>query len=375
MSDIERCPACGVPRIISGSFEWTDGGIISIKHSPKARMVFYESGNIDNVFRGIEELIGVPIEHIAVERKRRDTRRFMERVFPELIERLGTILGEERPDRVSSIEPARLEEVLEIGAVSNRQATAIGTAYGYGRIRFSDLWELWDAFPWRTQIIRNPYSVIFFSADMLATVEAFEQRDLQVRYEEVSDDTFLLATVPGEHPIELAERLKRRSYDVKAGDITFETCAECGVPVSVGLCRWDLDAGTITDPETGRRMAFFDPAAIDTVFEDLEAELGEDVPEAIIEAQRRYGKLSMSAENWRRSGYDFKSWNATRGLGNMTAFKADSKQVSLTLANPSMHLAMVGMAKALYELAWGAESSTHEWHRTDEGDLVIHIEL
>jgi hypothetical protein len=49
--------------------------------------------------------------------------------------------------------------------------------------------------------------------------------------------------------------------------------------------------------------------------------------------------------------------------------------MTLTLENPSMHLAMVGMAIALYELAWGAETSTHEWHRTDDGDLVITVNL
>jgi hypothetical protein len=77
MADIEQCESCGVPKLIKGVFSWEDSGIISISYSPGARMVFYESGNIDNIFRGMEELIGIPIEHIVTERKRRDTRRFM----------------------------------------------------------------------------------------------------------------------------------------------------------------------------------------------------------------------------------------------------------------------------------------------------------
>src|SRR5450756_1345806 len=85
MSELEICKTCGVPRMISTVFSWGDNGVISISHSPKARMAFYESGNIDNIFRGVQDLIGVPIEHIVMERKRRDTRRFMERVFPEQI--------------------------------------------------------------------------------------------------------------------------------------------------------------------------------------------------------------------------------------------------------------------------------------------------
>ncbi len=375
MPEMEVCKTCHVPSIISSMFNWDDNGIISISGSPKASMVFYESDNIDNMFRGLEDVIGVPIEHIVMERKRRDTRKFMERVFPEKIERLATILGGEKVDKVSSVDAGLRQEILEIGDMVNSQATSIGMVYGYGDIKFSSLWEFWDRFPWRTQIIRKPYSMIFFSADMLATVEAFEQRDMRVKYEKVWEDIYLMSTVPGEHPIELADRMKRKSFEVKPGDISHDRCPECGVPAPVARCKWDLQEGTIIDSDTERRMAFFDPAAMDIVFDDLEAELGESVPEAIIEAQRRTWKLSMSLDNWKRSGYDFKSHAAIRGLGNITAFKADEKRLALTVENPSMHLAMVGMAIALYELAWGAENSTHEWHRTDDGDLVITVEL
>jgi hypothetical protein len=374
MSRTEVCKKCGVPRTITSMFNWENNGIISIAGT-KARMVFYESDNIDNVFKGVEELIGAPIEHIVMERKRRDTRKFMERVLPEPIERLGAIFNGTKLDRVSSVDPVMKSRVLEIGEAFTTAATSIGMVYGYGDIRFSKLWQLWDTFPWRTQIIRKPYSVIFFSADMLAAVEAFERRDMAVEYEEVADDVYLFSAIPGEHPIELANRLKRKTFEIKAGDITHERCPECNVPLMVARCKWDLELGTIVDPDTRRRMAFFDPAAIDTVFDDLEAELGEAVPEAIIEAQRRYGKHLMSQGNYRRSGYDFKTTVSTRGLGNITAFKADNKRLSLTMENPSMHLGMVGMIIALYELAWGAETSTHEWRRTDDGDLVVTVEL
>jgi len=375
MVEIAQCESCGVPRLISEVFKWEDSGIISISYSPGARMVFYESGNIDNVFRGVEEQIGIPIEHIVMERKRRDTRKFMERVFSQEAERLASIMGGKSIDRVSAVQPERRQEILDLGATVNTQATTIGMVYGYGDIKFSDLWELWESFPWRTQIIHNPYSVIFFSADMLATVEAFEQKDMRVKYEKVGSDVYLLAVHPGEHPMELKERLKRKTYEIKSGDISHELCPGCGIPLDVARCRWDLEEGIIVDPLTGRRMALFDPAAMDAVFDDLEAELGESVPDAIIEAQRRYGKRSMSADSWRRSGYDFKSWAALRGLGNITHFKADEKRLTLTLENPSMHLSLVGMAQALYELAWGAESSTSDWHHTDNGDLVINVML
>ena len=375
MPELEVCKTCGVPSVISTILSWGDNGIISVSYSPKARMVFYESVDIDNVFRGVERLIGEPIEQIVMERRRRDTRKFMERVFPEEIERMSSFLGEDRVGEVSSVEPSKRHEMPKTGELLFSPAITFGTVYGYGDIRYSELWEFWDTSPWRNQIICNPYSIIFFSADMLATVEAFEQRDMRIKYEKICDDVYLISALPGEHPIELADRLKRKIYETKPGDISYECCPECGVPQDVARYRWNLEEGTIIDPNTGRRMAFFDPAAVDLVFEDLKAELGESVPEAIIEAQRHYAKLSMSGESWRRSGFDFKAWAAMRGLGNITAFKSDEKRLTLTLENPSMHLAVVGMAIALYELAWNTYCSTHEWHITDDGDLVITLEL
>src|SRR4030042_2394070 len=107
MTKIGVCESCGVPKLISSVFSWDDNGIISISYSPGARMVFYESENIDNIFRGVEELIGLSIEHIVMERKRRDTRRFMARVLAKEIETLASIIGEGHRGRLSSVDPER----------------------------------------------------------------------------------------------------------------------------------------------------------------------------------------------------------------------------------------------------------------------------
>jgi hypothetical protein len=373
MSEIEICGSCHVPRMIAGVFNWDDNGVISIAGNPDGRMVFYESGNIDSIIHGVGELIGVTIEHIAIERKRRDTRRFMEGIFADAIEKVQKLKGDKPLVSYSTVDPGIRKEGIELGHAINAQATSVGMVYGYGKIRFCDLWEFWDSFPWRTQIIQNPYSIAFFAADMLATVEALEQQDMQVKYEQVTEKTYILSVRPGKHPIGLRDRLKKKSYAFKAGDIAYEKCPDCGVPLDVGRCRWDLESGTIVDPDTDRRMAIFDPAGLDTVFESLEEELGESVTDVIIEAQRLYAKESMAADNWRRSGYDFKSWAAMRGLGNITSFKADRERMTMTLENSCMHLALVGMTQALYELAWGAEESHREWHRSDDGNLEIEI--
>jgi hypothetical protein len=317
----------------------------------------------------------MPIEQMVIESKRRATRAYMERVFSAEIEEAAKLFQETQDGSESSVSPERKKEILETQMGFDLQAKLVGRVYGYGDMWLDDSLEGGASNPWRTQNIRNPYSLLFYSADMVGTVEAFEQIDLEVEHQDLGDDTYGLNAFPGAHPIELAERLKRKRYAFKPGNVTYERCPECGTPAGVGRCTWDLEEGTVTEPVNDRRMAFFNPQIMEAVFDDLEAELGDSIPEAVIEAQRLYGKQSMSADNWRRSGYDFKGWSALRGLGNITAFKADQKRLSLTLENSSMHLAMVGMAQALYELAWGAESSLREWDSTEDGDLHITVRL
>ncbi len=80
----ERCGKCGVPLLVSSEFDWQDNGVISLKRSPHNRVALFESRIIDNLFKGIEELIGMSVEHIVIESRRREVKRYIERSFPRL---------------------------------------------------------------------------------------------------------------------------------------------------------------------------------------------------------------------------------------------------------------------------------------------------
>ena len=66
MKTIELCDTCGVPRSISKGLSWNDNGVINLTLTPLERMVFYEAETIDHLFKGIEDLIGLPVEHIVI---------------------------------------------------------------------------------------------------------------------------------------------------------------------------------------------------------------------------------------------------------------------------------------------------------------------
>ncbi len=371
----ERCAQCGVPLMISRELNWESNGVISLKASPRNRMVFFESETIDRVFKNIEELIGIPIERIVIESRSRETRRYIERAFPpeirSIIDGSRSGLGE----RMARMSPEERETLLATMKVITRSIIDIAKNYGYGEQMMSELWEKGADFPWREQRVRNPYSVLFFAADNLGSVEAFEGIEMQVRYEKIGEDAYRCEGFPGQHALELRERLKRRRYEFKPGDVHYDRCPRCGIPLAVASRRWDTEAGIITDQETGRRMAIFGPFSADAVFDDLESELGEAIPETVIEATRRYIRSAWNTENWNRDGFAFQQMIAVRGLGYLARFEGERHGLEMLIQNACLHLPMVGTVQALVEMAYQVEASTCEWELAEDGDLSITVKV
>ncbi|MEW6554286.1 MAG: hypothetical protein AB1384_08385 [Actinomycetota bacterium] len=359
---MEVCPECGVPLMISAGQRWEENGVISLTMSPTNRVVFYESAIIDNLFRGIEELIGSGVWHIVTESRRRDVRKYIERSFPEEIEAMQTF------DPVSG-----MKELVEMRRSYNQQVNEMGLVYGYGEIKFSTLWESGVDYPWRTQVIVNPWSMYLYPAEMMGSVEAFEQTDMRVEYREIAEGIFEVTASPGGHPLELKERLRKKRYPFKPGEILYERCQHCGVPAEICECLWDLEHGTIYDPATRRRMAIFGPWAVDSVLDDLQEELGEKIQDAVVEALRRHLRSSLSEESWRKDMVIFNRMSALRGLGNLVQFEGDRDYLTVTFENSCMPLLMVGTVQGLFEMAMGKESSTREWELSDDGDLTVTV--
>ncbi|OFW60352.1 MAG: hypothetical protein A2W01_00600 [Candidatus Solincola sediminis] len=362
-----------MPLLVSRGLDWNENGSMTLAMSPMERMVFFESDTIDNLFRGVEKLIGIPIGHLVIESRARETKRYIERTFPPKMRNAAAF----KYMTGHAVDPSitREERETHLAAIKNITQIIINISriYGYGDQRLSNLWETDGDYPWRTQVIRNPYSVLFIAADNIGSVEVFEETDMRVEYEAIEEDTYKIEVRPGTHLVALKERLKRKRYSFKPGDISYDRCPQCGAPAEAASPRWSREDGTYTDPVTGRRMAIFGPSSMDSVLSDLELELGESIPETIIEAQRQYVKEAWGGERWNRAASDFRKMLALRGLGNLVEFEGDRNHLTQRIQNACLHLPVIGMTQALVELAYSVESSTHEWELADDGDLNITI--
>lgn len=369
MGRFSLCGTCGVPVPVGAELRWENNGVIVSRTSPPNRWVLYESEDLDPLFHGIEELIGVPIENIIVESRRRESRRYMERLFPAAAKEAFRGYDDPRmtaEEKISKLAAAReiLENIYDIGRV-----------FGYANIAASPAWKTDEAHPWRFGIVHDPYSVLFQVAESLGTCEAVEGIDMWVRYEERGEDGYLFEFFPSEHPVGLEGRFKARRYDLKPGDIAYDHCPECGVPEEISRYVWDLDKGKITDPETGRRMAVFGPHSLDAIFADLEEELGEDITRTVVEVQRRYVKSAWSRDKWLRGEEEFRRLTALRGMGYIASFDADRDHVAVRVHNTALPMFQVGIVQGLVEMAYGVDSSTCSWEFFDDGDMTVAVKV
>ncbi|MDY6796544.1 MAG: hypothetical protein SWK76_14890 [Actinomycetota bacterium] len=78
------CPECGVPRHITSEHMWLNSGAIVQSRESKTRMVFIECENLDPLFRGIEGVIGMPIERAVNATKCKAVRSYLGNLLPEV---------------------------------------------------------------------------------------------------------------------------------------------------------------------------------------------------------------------------------------------------------------------------------------------------
>lgn len=346
------CRRCGTPYLVGKELTWHENGVITQAKDPDHRMLFYESENLDHLFQGIEEIIGVPIGHIVIESKRREVREYVEKLMPAPVRRVARYVG--------------------LKAMIGRLSTT-GMAYGYGMVRLSGKRVRFRDDDYLAMMISNPHSLYFFCGEALGAWEAIDGRESWVRHKEAAPNSYQVTVSIGSHPVELAERLQPPRYGYRPGKVELGRCTSCGVPARVASCRWNAFTGIITDPSTGRRMAIFGPAGLEAVFHDLESELGEAIPETVIEAQRRFTVRTLRREELEGGTDDVRDMLAVRGLGYLEKLNLGEDGLGLILHNACVPLLMVGLFQGAYEVMSGREGSRVTWDMPDAGVLEVRV--
>ncbi len=353
MADIEACPECGVPTQFANNHVWLAGGIIAQSNDRSHRMVLIESENLDPLYTGIEEIIGVPIERIVMETKRRATREYISRLIPPEVKEL--ILKKEM-----SVEP--MIQALNVTS----------SVMGYGKTSLVAYRFEQDDDDFMCERIEEPYSVPLWCGDLTGSTEAVTNRDNSVTYVWVSDNTIEVTSRPSEHPPELKERMRLREYGFAEGGIELEGCPTCGGPVGLSALEWRPDRGVIVSRDAGRRVAMLGPLYQEAIFDELERELGEAIPKVIVEAQRRFVKTGFYSIKEIQDEESFRKQLALRGLGDLQEIKMGKGGLKVVIKNAVLHLMMAGLMQGYFETATGTESEV-EFEMGEDGTLELNI--
>jgi len=314
-------------------------------------MVFLECENLDPIFRDIERIIGMPIEHAVTAAKRKAVRAY-----------LGSLL----PDATKEMLRKREIDWKPV----NDGFRAVARISGYGRYEVVDFRHEKDKDDYIVETIREPYSVPLACGDMAAAFEILFGCDLGVEYKEQGDNLYEIRAFVASHPEELRGRLRFREVDIKPGEVHLERCGNCGAPVALSDYAWYVDRGVIVNRITGRRMVLTG-MELDAIFTELENELGDIIPRAVIEAQRsfvRSGFYDIEGLGTR----DMREQLAVRGLGNILELKSNDKGLNIRIENAFMHLLVIGMVQGLYERTYDVDTRL-EWDLSDDGELNVTV--
>ncbi|MHB8896213.1 MAG: hypothetical protein ACYC99_13695 [Candidatus Geothermincolia bacterium] len=350
MPKLDTCDQCGVPLLV-GALRWGDNGVITQVSGAGHRMLFCESDNIDDLFARIGNIRGVPVDDIVIESMARDSRANVEDTLSPLARKAGRLVG-------SNIMVRRLSRT--------------GRAFGYGDVSLVSRGKEADGSEAITMSVRNPHSILLFCGESLGAWEAIQGCENRVIREQVGDSEHHVTNVAGDHCVKLPEVRRRSAQARKPGDIALERCGTCGVPTLIGECAWDLEEGTIRNPEGGR-MAMVGPAGLEAIFKDLAAELGVAIPGIVIEAQRRRVRETMGGRSGPGLSSTYREILAARGSGNLTSFDGNRDRLAVTIENSCLALLTVGMLQALFEMGAGHMASSCDYELAPDGDLEVRI--
>jgi hypothetical protein len=352
MSDIRLCEKCGVPEAIAGDQAWLNSGVIVQGTNLSWRMGFSESENLDPLFAEIEKIIGRSIQAKVMEFGKFGAIFYWENVM--------------RPE-ISALVRGRLMSL----EVMSEVVVAAGEINGFGKYQVREMRFQGDADDALVIRVDNPFSIPLSMGILAGCCEMVTGNPYTVKIDRVSGDTYDLSLGIGRAQ-KAARDIRVKPYYHRDGDIYLEPCASCGVPKALSNLKWDLAKGRITDSRNGKRMICLGSEVWDPLFKELEKEFGEEIPGAIIEAQRRLVRQGLFAFEDVCRADAMREEFAMRGWGNFREMQVNPNRAYFRVDHTINHPILIGSGQAFFEMAYGVESNA-EWEVSDNGDLQVEI--
>lgn len=354
MSEVYTCDGCGMPDIFVQMTTWLDNGDIVQELNHELRVAFVESENIDVIFWDIGKAIGMPIDHLVINLVGRGLELYLDALIPPALKEMVR-------NRTMDI-PTFAETIF-----------GLAHGMGYGKFEFLGYRYEEDDDDFLKIRITKPFSVLETSGAIVGAITSSTGGENLVTYEEVSPEVFEMTARWVTYPDIIKERLEVKLYQGEKGDVELERCPVCRTPLRLAsMCRWDIENGLIVNAETGYRMALLGPAVMEGLFEALELELGEDIPDLVVDAQRRFVREGFMPIDLTQGLEGVRTHLALRGLGNLRELRMQESGAAMRLDNSCMQLLMVGLLQGSFERIYQVDSQV-EWELSEKDSLRVEV--
>ena len=333
------CPGCKLTRLFRWYLKWDTNGTIVIRLDPRQRVALVESELLDDVYRRIEERVGLPIGRIVFEAERAAAKATMDALLPR------------RPDRL-------VRNRLVMHPVS-RFFQLVARIAGLGDFK-TVFYHVYEGSLARA---RNPVNRDILAAMVVGAFESAEGVVYDHAWVELGGSLYFLIVPSGRKP-DIAVRMAPEIVKPLPGSRKLALCPRCGLPEMLGHLRWQYDDALIMDTRRDVRMSFIDGYAFSAVFRELIAELGDDIVPVIVDASREYARRGIEDTGFldEAAGRDesycrFLDLLPLYGHGNPVGRELSTDALSVTIENPySVHL-LAGQLLAIYEVLEKREGS------------------
>lgn len=360
---LKPCKRCGAPRLIKHFVKWRKNGTISQALKKDFRIIILHDGFMDSLFSSVEARLGIPIDHIAYEAQRNSAKA----VFEVLIKKIplqGLFLR---------------SKFIRNGAVDIFHIVAAGTGMCYT--------ETIEYKPGEYGLarVKNPYNIGLMVANVVGAFEAIEKAPYDGAWQEESKDVYLVKATRATSKTELAGRMVPKFEKKLPGKNKYGRCRRCRVPSFVSEAfQWIPSEGMVLDRRTGARMVFVDGYMVETVFRELESELGEAIYSLVVEAQRDWtvsnvgelgltgGDEPLSLEALENAYNVYLRHFPLYGYGNLVDFKMSRNKIEVTVENPFDKAIIAGTLRGMFE-ALEKSSSNVSWVEPSKDVVVFTI--
>ncbi|MBN2027718.1 MAG: hypothetical protein JW854_13255 [Actinobacteria bacterium] len=338
---IKKCKVCGFPYWLGKELIWSGNGTITSKNRPDFRTLIIEADYLSEIFRKIEEALGISIQHIVFEAQRNAAKEVIDGNIGKYRWVIRHIPGVRR---------------LVI-TYFNRMASWTGQGYAK-TVAYTSKGP-------GAAIIRNPFNKDLMSAVVVGALESLGETPYDYRWEKRGADDVIVVEPTGERP-EISQRLTFTVPPPKPGSRHYDRCPGCGVPVQLKGMEWTEEQGLMMDTSHNVRMVVLEIYTTSVVLRELARELGDDVYPVIVDAQRQFSLAHIRKEfpscaepggGLDRDAFyrDVLDSLALRGQGNPVSWNMEGGRLTVTVDNPFEEHILAGHLSALYELAEGGK--------------------